>query len=125
MSIRPLPRVNSFEELQALLNERFRQIEERLTQPSAAASFPPNPFGLFETLGNVREWTCSVHAPYTTPAAGECGNPGEAAQVSVRGGSWLQGAGDLAANQREAYEPYRRNVWTGFRVVQEAGSATR
>lgn len=91
------------------------------TQPAAVASFPANPFGLFETLGNVREWTCSRFESYATAAAESCGNVGEAAQVAVRGGSWQQTAEALQADHREAYEPYRRNVWTGFRVVQDLG----
>ena len=89
------------------------------TQPVSATSFPANPFGLYETLGNVREWTCSRYESYASPAAESCGSVGEAAQVAVRGGSWQQTAEALQADHREAYEPYRRNVWTGFRVVQD------
>lgn len=89
------------------------------TQPATTASFPPNPFGLYETLGNVREWTCSKFESYATTAAESCGSVLEGARVAVRGGSWQQGVDALAAGQREAYEPYRRNVWTGFRVAQD------
>lgn len=89
------------------------------TQPSVVTSFPPNPFGLYETLGNVREWTCSVFEPYSSEAAGQCGMAAAGGRISVRGGSWQQGADALASGFREAYEPYRRNVWTGFRVVQD------
>jgi len=89
------------------------------TQPVAAATFPPNPFGLYETLGNVREWTCSKFESYAVDAAEVCGSVGEGARVVVRGGSWQQTIEALAAERREAYEPYRRNVWTGFRVAQD------
>ncbi len=89
------------------------------TQPSAVASFPANPFGLFETLGNVREWTCSAYDRYSSTAAERCSVVDEMQRVAVRGGSWLQGVEALSADYREAYEPYRRNVWTGFRVVQD------
>lgn len=89
------------------------------TQPAAAATLPANPFGLQETLGNVREWTCSKFESYASDAAAICGLVGEGARVAVRGGSWQQGADALVATQREAYEPYRRNAWTGFRVLQD------
>ena len=89
------------------------------TQPAAAATLPANPFGLQETLGNVREWTCSKFESYASDAAASCSLLGEGARAAVRGGSWQQGAEALAATQREAYEPYRRNAWTGFRVVQD------
>ncbi len=92
------------------------------TQPVAVTSFPANPFGLYETLGNVREWTCSRYESYASAAAERCGSISEAAQVAVRGGSWQQPAEALQASYREAYEPYRRNVWTGFRVVQDLRS---
>lgn len=95
------------------------------TQPSVAAAFPPNPFGLYETLGNVREWTCSRFESYDTGASERCADVVEGARVSVRGGSWQQGAEALATEQREAYEPYRRNVWTGFRVAQDIHAAPR
>ena len=88
------------------------------TQPSATGSFPPNPFGLNEMLGNVREWTCSRYESYSTASASLCTTPNEAGRISVRGGSWQQEAAALGSGVREAYEPYRRNVWTGFRIVQ-------
>lgn len=92
------------------------------TQPAAAYAFPANPFGLHEVLGNVREWTCSAAAPYSSAAAVQCGMPTEQSRVAVRGGSWQQGIEALATDHREAYEPYRRNVWTGFRIAQELGT---
>ena len=69
-------------------------------------------------LGNVREWTCSRYESYSTASASLCTTPNEAGRISVRGGSWQQEAAALGSGVREAYEPYRRNVWTGFRIVQ-------
>ncbi|MES2682730.1 MAG: SUMF1/EgtB/PvdO family nonheme iron enzyme [Pseudomonadota bacterium] len=89
------------------------------TQPSVVTGFPPNPFGLYETLGNVREWTCSVFESYQSDSAEQCGVLPSGGRLAVRGGSWQQTADALSASYREAYEPYRRNVWTGFRVVQD------
>ena len=87
------------------------------SRPLAVRSFPANPFGLYEVLGNAREWTCSPHLANAVNA--RCGTPDENARVAVRGGSWQQGRDALDIGRREAFEPYRRNVWTGFRIVQE------
>ena len=88
------------------------------TQPTVARSFAANPFGLFEMLGNVREWTCSAYA-VGTGISNRCATPGEPGRMTVRGGSWREGLETLDAGAREGFESYRRNVWTGFRVVQE------
>lgn len=87
------------------------------TRPAPVRTYPSNPFGLYETLGNVREWTCSTYQ--SAGVSNRCGTPGEEARVAVRGGSWQQGQEALDISSREAFEPYRRNVWTGFRVVQD------
>ena len=87
------------------------------SRPVAVRSFPANPFGLYDLLGNAREWTCSPHLANAVNA--RCGTPDEDARVAVRGGSWQQGRDALDIGRREAFEPYRRNVWTGFRIVQE------
>ena len=87
------------------------------SRPVAVRNFPANPFGLYEMLGNAREWTCSPYLPGAVSV--RCGTPDEDARVAVRGGSWQQGRDALDIGRREAFEPYRRNVWTGFRIVQE------
>ena len=93
------------------------------TQPAAARTFPANPFGLFETLGNVREWTCSAYAPYTEGTAKDCSS--SARSFALRGGSWQQGQQSLASRQRDESEADHRDVWTGFRVVRDpAGSGS-
>lgn len=88
------------------------------TKPSTVRSFAANPFGLFEMLGNVREWTCSSYLATGGPS-NRCAAASESGRVVVRGGSWQEGVETLDAGARSGFEPYRRNVWTGFRVVQE------
>jgi formylglycine-generating enzyme required for sulfatase activity/serine/threonine protein kinase len=89
------------------------------TQAAAVKSYPANGFGLYEMSGNVREWTCSAFEPYAAQgAAGQCAS-GDAVRMAVRGGSWRQPQVQLGSGSRDAYEPYRRNAWTGFRLVQE------
>jgi formylglycine-generating enzyme required for sulfatase activity len=60
-------------------------------------SFRPNPFGLYDILGNVAEWTSdsaiAVLAP-TEPRIGDGARvfPMQASEFIARGGSWLQDA---------------------------------
>lgn len=86
--------------------------------PLPVASWPANPFGLRDTAGNVREWTCSRYAPYTEGAATRCEAAGSSAAMAVRGGSWQEPEEALRSSWRVGYDANRRNVWTGFRVVR-------
>jgi formylglycine-generating enzyme required for sulfatase activity/serine/threonine protein kinase len=94
------------------------------SRPAPVRSFPANAFGVYDTASNVREWTCSMFAKYGSGSAGQCGTPIEESLVSVRGGSWQDGREALRSNQRRGFEPYRRNTWTGFRVVQELSESS-
>ena len=83
------------------------------TKPSATRTFSANPFGLYEVLGNVREWTCSA------TDANQCTASESSPSVALRGGSWVQERDKLAVDYRESAPPSRRDVWTGFRIVRE------
>ncbi|QTR49974.1 nSTAND1 domain-containing NTPase [Candidatus Thiothrix anitrata] len=53
-------------------------------------SFKPNPFGLYDTAGNVWEWTCSEWQIDFDGSEGECAKPDAASNRRVsRGGSWF------------------------------------
>lgn len=53
-------------------------------------SFKPNPFGLYDTAGNVHEWTCSEWKTDFDGSEGECAKSDAASNRRVwRGGSWL------------------------------------
>ena len=60
-------------------------------QTSPAGSFPPNPFGLYDTIGNVSEWCQDVfHDSYTgAPKDGSAWETGGDAEIRVyRGGAY-------------------------------------
>jgi formylglycine-generating enzyme required for sulfatase activity len=95
-----------------------------------------NPWGLFDMLGNVMEWTLDGYAPYR---AEQADNPWVKATEpyphAVRGGSWKDDAASLRCAARTASDPlwkqqdpqlpksiwYHTDAqWLGFRLVRPA-----
>jgi formylglycine-generating enzyme required for sulfatase activity len=73
-------------------------------------SFRPNPWGLYDTLGNVAEWTRDGYRP----------GPAGSGDKVVRGGSWYDKPERARSGFRQAYPAYRGVYDVGFRVVVEA-----
>ncbi len=77
----------------------------------------PNPWGLYDTLGNVWEWgsdfwvECYPEGPRIDPVG-----PEEGAVRVVRGGSWDAHARRVRAAYRHWYPPGVRFSYLGFRV---------
>jgi formylglycine-generating enzyme required for sulfatase activity/DnaJ-domain-containing protein 1 len=78
--------------------------------------FAPNAFGLYDTVGNVWEWTCSEYGKYK-------GNENKCQEnvslAVIRGGSWYNGPMVVRAAVRYKLLPVSRNVFVGFRIVRE------
>ncbi len=74
-------------------------------------SFDANPFGIYDTAGNVWEWTCSEYENLYNGQEQLCVNT--ASRLSLRGGSWVTG---LRAAGRSYGMPTGRYVLVGFRV---------
>ncbi len=87
-------------------------------------SFAANPWGLYDTVGNVWEWTCSK---YTSPYDGsemKCLLSGASARV-FRGGSWSHYADDVRAAYRNGFEPGNQFNDVGFRACEVQVSQVR
>jgi formylglycine-generating enzyme required for sulfatase activity/tRNA A-37 threonylcarbamoyl transferase component Bud32 len=97
----------------AVCHDCGSQWDAKETAP--VGSFRPNAWGLYDTLGNVWQWTedCYVESYVGAPSDGTARTTGDCKSRVVRGGSW----GD---NPRDLRSAVRGGVDTGFRV-NEAG----
>jgi formylglycine-generating enzyme required for sulfatase activity len=79
-------------------------------------SFKPNPFGLYETAGNVWEWTCSEYEGRYSGKEQRCAK--SAGRFAARGASWY----DRARRARSAFRnwdaPANRGGGRGVRLVR-------
>lgn len=92
----------------------FPDYEDHFWGPAPAASFEPNPFGLYDIGGNVAEWVSDCwHDTYVrAPADGSAWvNPGCGQRV-IRGGYWASSP----EQTRSAYRLYGKADYHGARI---------
>jgi formylglycine-generating enzyme required for sulfatase activity len=93
-------------------------------QPAPVGSFKPNPFGLYDTAGNVAErlqdcWHENYEGAPTDGLAWEQKNGGDCGRRVARGGSWYRAHDWARSSHRFSNRPSFSGRATGFRLVRE------
>ncbi len=92
---------------------------DRWEQSAPVGSFPPNGFGLFDMVGNAREWTASVFQPHPYPSDGGRESSLSGKARVVRGGSWDLYPVYLRVSFRDDDSPSVRDGFVGFRCARD------
>jgi formylglycine-generating enzyme required for sulfatase activity len=90
-------------------------------QTAAVGSFPPNPFGVYDTAGNAAEWVedCWNDSYRGAPTDGSAWNAGQCRLRVLRGGAYDSAAKAVRSTARFRYDTDVRYSANGFRVVRE------
>ncbi|HIC85255.1 MAG TPA: formylglycine-generating enzyme family protein [Desulfobacterales bacterium] len=93
--------------------------------PAPVASYPPNPWGLYDMHGNVWEWCQDWYAPYTKGHVINPRGPADGTRKVRRGGSWFKYAWFCRSANRNYSHPASRYKTVGFRLVREPNHSPR
>ncbi|HDN25770.1 MAG TPA: hypothetical protein ENG03_01475 [Thioploca sp.] len=91
---------------------------DRFKYTAPVGSFAPNPFDLFDTVGNVWEWTCSEYENKYSGKETQCLSKESGSLRVVRGGAWDNGQKFVRVPDRNRYSQDYRNDFVGFRLVR-------
>jgi formylglycine-generating enzyme required for sulfatase activity len=84
-------------------------------------SFPPSGYGLYDTAGNVMEWTADCYHPgyEGAPADGQARLDGDCRLRVARGGAFNKPSASMRAYARTRLDPDTRLNNLGFRVARD------
>lgn len=84
----------------------------------AVASFTPNPWGLYDVVGNVAEWTLDAYNERLPGGVVEdFWRQGEGRGRPIRGGAWTDPADRCRSASRDLRDPEHGAPSIGFRIV--------
>jgi formylglycine-generating enzyme required for sulfatase activity len=90
------------------------------SKPAPVGSFPPNNWGLHDTVGNVVEWTCSEFEPSYKGEELRCSEvAGDAVRIVTRGGSYNYPSQKVRTAFFYRLPPMSSPTDLGFRLVQQ------
>lgn len=90
-------------------------------KPTKRGSFKPNPFGIYDTTGNVAEWVQDCwHENYTeAPSDGQVWEGGDCALRMARGGAYSSPFQSVRHTKRDKYKSDQLYDHIGIRVVRD------
>lgn len=90
-------------------------------KPAKVGSFEPNPYGIYDTSGNVAEWVHDCwHENYEgAPSDGSVWEGGDCSQRIARGGSYISPMQSTRVTKRDKFRSDTGYDHIGIRVVRE------
>ena len=84
-------------------------------------SYNANDLGVYDTLGNVKEFTCSLYTMRYNGSENKCATSGaEGQRIVMRGGSWSDGPMGVRVAKRRRIIPNESFSYAGFRLVRHS-----
>jgi formylglycine-generating enzyme required for sulfatase activity/serine/threonine protein phosphatase PrpC len=91
------------------------------SKPARVGTYKPNPFGLYDTAGNVYEWVHDCyHRNYNdAPTDGSVWQGGDCSVRVVRGGAYRSPANSMRSENRETFKSGKGQYNVGIRVARD------
>ncbi|MCP4697949.1 MAG: SUMF1/EgtB/PvdO family nonheme iron enzyme [Gammaproteobacteria bacterium] len=94
------------------------QGKDQWENTAPVSSFAANPFGVYDTSGNVYEWVQDLYGGYSKKAQSNPGGPKSGAGRVIRGGSWDDSPHSVRSAGRGGDDPGIRDDRVGFRLAR-------
>ena len=94
--------------------------DDQFTYTAPVGTYKPNEFGLYDMLGNVREWIADCKGNYAeAPTDGSAFESSNCEKRIARGGGWIDGPTWVRSGYRHPLSPNYVNYAVGFRVARD------